>query len=91
MVSAMGSGLVAVLNTILTFVQILVFASVLLSWVSADPGNPIVRFIEQTTEPIYRPIRKLTANLPGPLDWAPFVVLLIVIFLQRTLAAYARM
>ncbi|HSE94726.1 MAG TPA: YggT family protein, partial [Methylomirabilota bacterium] len=30
----------------------------LLSWVSPDPWNPIVRFLNQVTEPVLRPIRQ---------------------------------
>src|SRR3972149_5743951 len=31
----------------------------LISWVNADPWNPIVRFLYQVTEPVLRPIRRM--------------------------------
>ena len=41
--------------------------------------------IYSITEPIYRPIRRFTNHIPGPLDWAPFVVILFVMFLTAVL------
>jgi YggT family protein len=66
----------------LRMVQILVFASVLISWVGADPNNQMVQMVRSITEPLFRPFRKLTRNIPGPLDWAPMIVLLIIVFVE---------
>jgi len=81
-------GIVTVLGALLFLVQILVFASIIVSWVSADPSNPIVQMIYSVTEPIYRPVRRLTSRIPGPLDWAPLAVLLIVLFLSASVLPY---
>lgn len=81
-------GIASVLQVILFAVQILVFASVVVSWVSADPNNVIVQMIYNTTEPMYRPLRKYTNRIPGPFDWAPLAVLLIVVFLTNSLVPY---
>ncbi len=52
----------------------------LLSWVNPDPGNPIVRFLHQVTEPVLRPIRR---RLPySSIDFSPLVVILAIYFLQ---------
>ena len=52
----------------------------LLSWVSPDPWNPIVRFLHQMTEPVLRPIRR---RLPMTgIDLSPLVVILAIYFLQ---------
>lgn len=53
----------------------------LISWVTPDPYNPIVRFLYQATEPILYPIRR---RLPfmGGIDLSPIVVLLVIMFLQ---------
>lgn len=77
------NGVAAVLEIILQTVMVLIFASVLISWVGADPSNQIVSMIRSLTEPLYRPLRKLTRNLPGPLDWAPMILILIIVFLMR--------
>jgi YggT family protein len=65
-------------NYISNVIQVIVLGSVIANLLGADPSNPIVRMLYETTEPVYRPIRKLTGKIPGPLDWAPLVVMLIV-------------
>ena len=88
----MGSiiyGLGSVVDLILNMVQLLVFISVFISWFSADPGNPLVRMVHSLTEPMYRPIRKyITGKIPGPLDLSPIVLIMVIIFLQRTFHHY---
>ena len=87
----LANGIATILDLILNMIQLLIIASVIISWVGADPNNQIVRIIHSLTEPIYRPIRRLTRNLPGPLDWAPMIALLIVIFLMVGVVPYIRM
>jgi YggT family protein len=61
----------------------IVIAGAVLSWVSPDPYNPIVRFINNATEPVFYQIRKrLPVNLGG-LDISPIIVILAIYFLQR--------
>lgn len=74
----------AVVDMGLWFLMILVFARAVISWVQADPRNPIVQFLYSTTEPILRPIRKRLPPMPG-IDISPIVVLIVVVFLQRFL------
>lgn len=70
-----------VINLILGIVKVLVFASIITSWVG-DPSNSIVQTINSMVEPIYRPIRKITSRIPGPLDWAPIGVLIVIIVIE---------
>lgn len=71
------------LDMVLNAIQLIVFVSVLISWVGGDPGNPIVSFVERVTEPLYRPFRRFTRNWSGPFDWAPFIVLILIVSIQR--------
>ena len=82
------NGLAFVLDLIFNLVQLLVIASIIISWLNADPYNPIVRTITSITEPIYRPLRRLTSRIPGPIDFAPLVLILIIVFLQKSLIPY---
>jgi YggT family protein len=75
---ALGKVLLIALN----MVQILIFASVLISWVGGDPHNQMVQMVRSLTEPLYRPFRRLTRNIPGPLDWAPLLLIFVIIFIQ---------
>ena len=91
MLGPIADGIARVVEIVLNMVQLLVIASVLIGWVGADPNNQIVMMIHNLTEPLYRPFRRLTRALPGPLDWAPLLVLLAITFLQYGVVPYIRL
>ena len=62
----------------------LVFASVILSWISA--GSQIQCLISLLVEPLLKPIRRVIPNL-GTLDLSPLVLLLILQVLQIVLSS----
>ena len=71
-----------VMDYALTFYMWIVIAGAVLSWVSPDPYNPIVRFINTATEPVFYQIRKRLPVSFGGFDLSPIVVFLVIIFLQ---------
>jgi len=75
--------LATVLNYALTFFMFITIARAVLSWVSPDPYNPIVRFIHNVTEPVLYQIRKRLPMMYGGIDFSPIVVILLIIFLQK--------
>jgi len=79
------SALATVINYVLTFYLFIIIARAILSWVSPDPYNPIVRFIHNVTEPILHPIRTRLPMSYGGIDLSPMVVFLIIMFLQKFL------
>ena len=57
---------------------------IVLSWVNADPDNPIVRFLSSVTDPVLYSLRRL---LPFPttigyVDLTPLLLMLFIQFLQ---------
>ena len=72
-----------VLDIVLTIFMWIVIARAVLSWVSPDPYNPIVRFIHQVTEPVLYQIRRRIPVNFGGIDFSPILVFLAIIFLQR--------
>jgi YggT family protein len=77
-------GLARVLSWVLEIYFWILVGRAVVSWVSADPRNAIVRFLYMATEPPIRAVRRL---LPAslryfPLDIAFLVVTGIVVFLQ---------
>ena len=74
-----------VLRWVLNIFMWIVIARAILSWVSPDPYNPIVRFIHNITEPVLYQIRRRIPISFGGIDFSPIIVLLAVIFLQRFL------
>jgi YggT family protein len=69
----------------LTIYMYIVIAHAILSWVSPDPYNPIVRFINQVTEPLYYQIRKRIPTVFGGIDVAPIIIILSIIFINEFL------
>src|SRR5690349_11562266 len=59
-----------------------IIARALISWVNADPWNPIVQFLTRATEPALAPIRRLIGWRLG-MDLSPLVLILILIFMQK--------
>jgi YggT family protein len=72
-----------ILNIVLELYMWIIIIAAVISWVSPDPYNPIVRFLYRVTEPALRPIRRVIGHRLGPLDISPLVVVLVIIFLQR--------
>jgi YggT family protein len=71
-----------VLDVVMNIFLFIVIARAVLSWVSPDPFNPIVRFINNVTEPVLHPIRtRLPFNFGG-IDLSPIVVFLAIIFIR---------
>lgn len=74
-----------VLNTILTLYTWVILARVVISWISADPYNPIVRVICNLTDPLLDRLRRSFPMYIGGIDLSPVVTILIIWFLQRFL------
>jgi YggT family protein len=56
----------------------------LLSWVSPDPYNPIVRTLTMVTEPVLRPLRRLVPpHRLGGIDLSPLLAILILQFVKN--------
>ncbi|WP_456386852.1 YggT family protein [Desulfolithobacter sp.] len=62
----------------------IVIGRAVISWVNADPYNPIVRFLVQATEPLLVRIRRVLPVMGG-IDLSPMVLILGIIFLQSFL------
>ncbi len=77
--------LARVLDLILLFFMIAIIARAVLSWVSPDPYNPIVRFIHSVTEPVLYPIRTRLPVVFGGIDLSPIIVLLAITFFRAFL------
>jgi YggT family protein len=65
--------------------MIVVIARAVLSWVSPDPYNPIVRFIHNATEPVLYRIRMKIPVVYAGIDFSPVLVFALIIFLRTFL------
>ena len=73
---------------VLDIIFILVLVSVGISWFDASPYNPYVQLVYKLTETMYRPFRKWTRSLSMQIDLAPMAVMLIIVFLQKSIPTY---
>ncbi|MBM4262263.1 MAG: YggT family protein [Deltaproteobacteria bacterium] len=82
-------------NLIIAFAQILdyvlwayvwiLIGRVVISYVNADPYNPLVRFLHLATDPILDRVRAKLPMTAAGFDLSPIVVWLAVLFLQHFL------
>ena len=63
-----------------------IIARAILSWVSPDPYNPIVRFIHDITEPVMHRVRRILPLDLGGIDISPIIIIFAIIFLQKFVA-----
>jgi YggT family protein len=63
------------------YIWVLVIRAVL-SWVSPDPYNPIVRALYSITEPVLSFLRRKFPLMAGSIDFSPMVAILVLWFLQ---------
>lgn len=73
--------IVELADGLLTIYKYILLASVIISWVNADPYNPIVNFIYRVTDPLLRRIRRYMPDT-GMLDLSPLVAFAIIYILQ---------
>ena len=72
-----------ILDIGLTIYMWIVIVRALLSWVSPDPYNPIVRFLYRVTEPVLRPARRLIPMGNIGIDISPVIVIVVIYLLQN--------
>ncbi|MDP8292596.1 MAG: YggT family protein [Candidatus Orphnella occulta] len=81
------------LDIIITLLYWIIIIRSLISWVNPDPFNPIVQFLQRTTDPILAPIRRVFKMQFWAVDISPIIAVLCLLFIQsflvRTLTDFA--
>ena len=77
--------LAQVLDYILWAYWWILLGRVVISWVNADPYNPIVRFLYFATEPVLAKVRRVLPVYAGGFDLSLIVVWIGVLFLRHFL------
>lgn len=72
------------LNLLLTLLSFAIIARALVSWLPIDRYNPIIRVLDQITEPILAPLRRVVPPL-GMMDITPIVALILLQILQAVI------
>jgi YggT family protein len=74
--------LATILDLVLQALLIIILINAILSWVRPDPSNPIVMFLERVSDAVCDPIRRLFPTVLGGIDFAPFIAMLAIWFIQ---------
>lgn len=77
--------LASILDFLLTAYMWVIIGRAVISWVNADPYNPIVRFLYEITEPLLGRIRRYLPVSMGSMDFSPVILIVIIMFLQSFL------
>jgi YggT family protein len=73
------------IDFLLTAYMWIIIGRAVISWVNADPSNPIVRFLYDVTEPLLSRIRRLLPMNMGGIDFSPMILIMAIMFLQSFL------
>jgi len=73
--------IVELASGLLTIYKYILLASVVISWINADPYNPIVNFIYRVTEPALTRIRRHMPST-GMIDLSPLVLFALIYLVQ---------
>ncbi len=68
----------------------IIIGRAVVSWVNADPYNPIVRFLYEVTEPLLGRIRRALPIQMGGIDFSPVILIMGIMFLQNFLVPTLR-
>jgi len=79
-----------IIDFLLTVYMWVIIGRAVVSWVNADPYNPIARFLFEVTEPLLGRIRRMLPVNMGGLDFSPVILILIIMFLQSFLVPTLR-
>jgi len=74
--------LAKILNIGLTLYMWIIIGRAVVSWVNADPYNPIVRFLNRATEPVLLAVRQRLPVFFGGFDFSPVLVILLIVFVR---------
>jgi YggT family protein len=64
-----------------------IIARALISWFNLGPSNPVVRILNDVTEPMLAPLRRVIPTI-GMIDITPLVAILLLQFAQQLLVSF---
>ncbi len=74
--------IITFINFLFTALTFAIIARALISWVPVDPYNPAIRILDQITEPILAPLRRIIPPIGGAMDISPIVAIVLIQIIQ---------
>jgi YggT family protein len=78
------------LSIILQGLLIVILINAVLSWMPLNSPNPIVTFLARISDFVCAPLRRLFPTVFGGIDFAPFIAMLVIFFIQEFVVASLR-
>jgi len=72
-------------SILVTLLQLAIFLRAILTWLPIGPDNPLVRILNQITEPVLAPLRKIVPRM-GMVDLTPMAAIFVLFIVQQGLA-----
>lgn len=69
-------------DLLFTLLAFAIIARALVSWLPIDRYHPVIRVLDQITEPILAPLRRYIPPIGGMMDITPIVALILIQILQ---------
>ncbi|MGE5263488.1 MAG: YggT family protein [Acidobacteriota bacterium] len=69
-------------DLLFTLLGFAIIARALVSWLPIDRYHPVIRVLDQITEPILAPLRRYIPPVGGMMDITPIVALILIQILQ---------
>ena len=87
------STLVTIISLGFQLYEFLILIRVLLTWISTDPYNPVIRhpivqILHRVTEPVLQPLRRVIPPIGGTVDISPVIALILLEILRRVLVSF---
>ncbi len=84
--------LARVVSWVFSAYELLILIRVLLSWINTDPyrpvvSHPVVRLLQQVTDPLLIPLRRLIPPIGGTVDISPVIALFGLEILRRIITS----
>jgi YggT family protein len=77
------------IDVLFNVLQFAIVLRALMSWFNPSGDNPIVRFLDEITEPILAPLRRIVPRI-GMVDITPLVAILLLSVIQNVVFSLLR-
>jgi YggT family protein len=78
----LGSLLINFVQILVWILQIAIIGRALLSWFPIDPRSPLVTVLNEITEPVLAPLRRVVPRI-GMIDITPLVAIFVLYIIQQ--------
>lgn len=79
------TGVAFVVDTLLNIYFWIILIRAVMSWIQPNPYNPLVRIVYKLVDPVTYKISRMIPTRFGMIDFAPFILMILIVFLQRFL------